>query len=103
MSRYYTKKNKKRSDFKNHIIVRQIDKIDSLQKIVSELKIDCEEKDKIIQSINTIRDDLFETVDELKNKSNEYDRLIAELTEMRNVMNKMVFKGRWKLARLLLK
>lgn len=103
MSRHFTKRNKKGSDLKSQIIVRQIDKIDALQKNISELEIDCAEKDKIINSINALRDDLFETVNTLKQESQKYDKLMAELMEMRNVMNQTVFKGRWKLIRLLLK
>lgn len=103
MSRRFAKRNKKKSDLKSQIIVRQIDRIDALQKNISELEIDCTKKDKIINSINALRDDLFETVNTLKQNSQKYDKLIAELMEMRNVMNQTVFKGRWKLIRLLLK
>ena len=102
MSRGSTK-NKKKSDLKSQIILRQVDKIDSLQKKVSDLEIDNAKKDEIINSINALRDDLFTTVNELKGKGEKYDELIAELIQMRNVMNQTVFKGRWKLIRLLLK
>lgn len=103
MNKYFKKGNKKRSDLKSQIIVRQIDKIDDLQKIILELKIDCADKDKIINSINALRDDLFDTINTLKQAGQKYDNLIAELMNMRNVMNQTVFKGRWKLIRLLLK
>lgn len=96
-------KNKKKSDMKNRMILNQIDKIDRLQKTIDELTISCEEKDKIIESINALRDDLFTTVNELKKKGEQYDKLIADLTAMKKVMNQTVFKGRWKLIRLLLK
>lgn len=94
---------KKKPDIKNRTILNQIDKIDKLEKAVSELKISCEEKDKIIASINVLRDDLFIVINQLKKKSDEYDVLIADLMEMRKVMNQTVFKGRWKLIRWLLK
>ena len=94
---------KKKPDIKNRTILNQIDKIDKLEKTVSELKISCEEKDKIIASINVLRDDLFIVINQLKKKSDEYDVLIADLMEMRKVMNQTVFKGRWKLIRWLLK
>lgn len=103
MSRGSMSRKKKRSDLRSQIIVRQVDKIDSLQKQVSLLEIDNVKKDEIINSINALRDDLFETVNELRGKGEEYDRLVAELIQMRNVMNQEVFKGRWKLIRLLLK
>ena len=103
MSKGFTSRNKKKSDFRNQIIVRQVDKIDALQKKISELEIDNAKKDEIINSINVLTDDLFDTVNELKNKSNKYDELVAELMQMKNVMNQTVFKGRWKLIRFLLK
>lgn len=94
---------KKKPDIKNRTILNQIDKIDKLEKTISELEISCEEKDKVIASINVLRDDLFTVINQLKKKSDEYDVLIADLMEMRKVMNQTVFKGRWKLIRLLLK
>lgn len=103
MSRGSMNRKKKKSDLRSQIIVRQVDKIDSLQKQVSLLEIDNVKKDEIINSINALRDDLFETVNELRGKGEEYDKLVAELIQMRNVMNQEVFKGRWKLIRLLLK
>ena len=94
-------KNKK-SDYKSRIISRQIDEIEHLKQEVSKLEIDCEEKNKLINSIDSLRDDLVGVIDELKNKRQEYDKLIVELYKMKSVMNQTVFKGRWKLIRLLL-
>lgn len=96
-------KSKKKPDIKNRMILNQIDKIDKLEKTISELEISCEEKDKVIASVNVLRDDLFAVINQLKKKSDEYDVLIADLMEMRKVMNQTVFKGRWKLIRWLLK
>ena len=94
-------KNKK-SDYKSQIINRQIDEIEHLKQEISKLEIDCEEKNKLINSIDSLRNDLVSVIDELKNKRQEYDKLITELYEMKSVMNQTVFKGRWKLIRLLL-
>ena len=44
-----------------------------------------------------------DVVESMKSKVELYDRLIGELTEMKKIMNKEVFKGRWNLVRLLLK
>lgn len=96
-------KTKKKSDVKNRMILNQIDKIDKLQKTISELEISCDEKDKVIESVNSLRDDLFAVINELKKKSEKYDILISDLMEMRKVMNQTVFKGRWRLVRWLLK
>lgn len=99
-----SKKNKKKkADFRSQIIKRQIDEINNLKNTISELEIGHAEKDKIISSINVLRNDLIETVDDLKAKGEEYDKLIAELREMKKVMNEIVFKKRWKIIKLLLK
>lgn len=103
MSRGFTSKNKKKSDFRNQIIVRQVDEIDALQKKVSDLEIDNAKKDEIINAINALRNDLFAIVNELNGKSEKFDELFDELMQMRKVINQTVFKGRWKLIRFLLK
>ena len=57
----------------------------------------------MINSVDVIRNDLSILINNLKDKGVEYDKLIDELTEMRNSINKVVFKGKWKLVRWLLK
>lgn len=102
MNKKYVKK-KQKNDLKNQIIKRQINEIDNFKRTIYELEISCREKDEIINSINVLRDDLLSTIDDLKAKGEKYDKLIAELKEMKKVMNQTVFKGRWKIIRLLLK
>jgi chromosome segregation ATPase len=97
-----SKKNK-RNDIKTKIIKRQIDEIDGLKQQISELEIDCDKKDEIINSIETMREDFASVIDELKEQEKEYNMLIDDLMKMRNVMNQEFFKGRWKLVRLLIK
>ena len=94
---------KNKSDLKSRIISRQIDKINSLKKEISSLQIDNIKKTELLNSVDSLLNELFNTVNELKNKSNKYDELIGELMQMINVTNQTVFKGRWKLIRLLLK
>ena len=94
-------KNKK-SDIKSQIIDRQINEIEHLKQEISKLEIDCEEKNKLINSIDSLHSELVGVIDELKNKRQEYNKLITELYKMKSVMNQTVFKGRWKLIRLLL-
>lgn len=96
-------KEKQKPDFKNQIIKRQSEEIDNLKKTISELEIENSEKDKIINSIENLRNDLSKTIDDIKAKGEEYDELIAELTEMKKVMNQIVFKGRWKIIKWLLR
>ena len=94
-------KNKK-SDYKSQIVNRQIDEIKHLKQEILKLEINCEEKNKLINSIDSLHNDLVSVIDELKNKRQEYNKLIEELYKMKSVMNQTVFKGRWKLIRLLL-
>lgn len=98
-----SKKKNKRSDIKSKIIKRQTDEIDGLKQQISELEIDCDKKDEIINSIDTMREDFSDVINELKEKEKEYNDLINDLIKMRKVMNQEFFKGRWKLVRLLIK
>ena len=97
-----SKKNK-RNDIKTKIIKRQIDDIYGLKQQISELEIDCDKKDEIINSIETMREDFASVIDELKEQEKEYNMLVDDLMKMRTVMNQESFKGRWKLVRLLIK
>lgn len=101
MKRYSRKK--KKSNLINHIILKQVDEINELQKKISNLEINCAEKDEIVNSIDSLNSDLFNIVNELKQKSEEYDSLISDLKEMKKTINQTVFKGRWNLIRLLIK
>ena len=103
MNKGFISRNNKRSDFKNKIIINQVDKINYLQKKISDLEIDNAKKDELINLIDVLNNDFLKSVNELKSKSNEYDKLIAELKQMINITNQTVFKGKWKLIRFLLK
>lgn len=85
------------------IVKNQMDEIEHLKNQVLVLKIDGEEKDRIINSISALREDLLSTVEVLKKKREEYDKLICELQQMKAVMNRTVFNGKWRLIKLLLK
>lgn len=98
-----SKKRNRKSDVKSRIIERQTSEIESLKNKISELEIDCQDKDEIINSIDSLRMELDETVQGIKAKGEVYDRLIGELKEMKKIMNEEVFKNRWSLIRLLLK
>lgn len=93
----------KKKDIKSEIIKRQSDEIESLKKSIEDLNMTCEQKDAIINAIDGFRNDLIEVLQDLDDKRNRYGELINELTEMKRVMNKEVFKGRWNLVRFLLK
>ena len=96
-------KDRNKSDLKNQIIQRKNDEIEYLKDRISNLQIENKEKDELINSIESLRNELLETIDELKSKRDEYDKLVSELREMKNVINEEVFRGRWSLIKLLMK
>ena len=96
-------KDRNKSDLKNQIIQRKNDEIESLKNRISNLQIENEEKDELINSVEFLRNELLETIDELKSKRDEYDKLVSELREMKKVINEEVFKGRWSIIKLLVK
>ena len=85
------------------LVVRQITEIEELKAKISELEIDCQKKDEIINSVDRLRIELDTVVSDLRAKHEEYNNLISEVREMRNAINRAMFGGRWKLIKLLLK
>lgn len=94
---------KRRYEYQQKIISRQTEEIEYLNSQIDKLKNQCEEKDKIINSVDSLREELTLNIDEVKKNKKEYSDLVKELREMKNVMNQTVFKGRWKLVRFLIK
>lgn len=104
----------RKSDVKDRTITRQAKEIESLKTEISKLEAMCDEKDEIIKakenesiefaaSIEFLRSELNASLDELKQKSKEYDENLAEIKKMKKVFNQELFKGRWKLVKLLIK
>lgn len=96
-------KKRKRLDYSKKIIARQLSEIEQLKNTISKLEIDRTEKDRVIKSIEIIIQEFLSLVDDLKEKKDEYEKLIQEAIEMRNSFDKIVFKGKWSLIRLLIK
>lgn len=94
---------KKRFEFQNKMISRQSEQIDSLKSEIEKLNLKCDEKDKIINSVTPLRNELTENIKEIKEYKRQYRGLIDELRNMKEIMNQEVFGGRWWLIRLLLK
>lgn len=94
---------KRKLEFQEKLIKRQSDEIESLKAQIEELKLKCDEKDRAIHSIASLKEELSNSVSEVKKHKEEYKKLIDELRKMKEVMNKTVYKGRWKLIKLLLK
>ena len=95
--------NKKNADVKSRVIQRQINEIENLKKTIADLDISCNKKDEIINAIDGMQNDFANIIDELKSKKEEYDKLNSELIEMKNAMNEVVFKRKWKLVRWLMR
>lgn len=87
----------------NRIVQKQSEEIKRLKTEILRLENLCSDKDEKVKSAEAYRDELNNITKELKDKRDEYDNLLKELRTMKSVMNQRVFKGRWKLVRLLIK
>lgn len=94
---------KKKYETQKKIVLRQLDEIEKLESSISELEIDSEKRTELIDSITDIRTELYEVIDDLSERREEYTRLIQDLRQMKMVMNQTVFKGKWRLIKLLLR
>lgn len=99
------KKNKyeKRLQFQQKMITRQFEQIDSLKNEIEKLTLECQKKDEIINSVTPLRNELTVNVNEVKKKKKEFDELIQEMKKMKEIVNRTVYKGRWKLIKFLIK
>ena len=102
-NRRKTNKYEKKYETQKKIVLRQLDEIEKLKSSISELEIDSEKRTELIDSITDIRTELYEIIDDLGEKREEYTRLVEDLRQMKMVMNQTVFKGKWKLIKLLLR
>lgn len=94
---------KKRLDLQQKTISRQLEQIESLKLQNEKLKLKCEEKDEIINSIIPLKDKLTKSLETSKGYEVEYKKLINELRKMKDTFNQIAFKGRWTLVKLLIK
>jgi len=102
-NRRKTNRYEKKYETQKKIVLRQLDEIEKLKSSISELEIDSEKRTELIDSITDIRTELYEVIDDLSERREEYTRLIEDLKQMKMVMNQTVFKGKWKLIKLLLR
>lgn len=102
-NRRKTNRYEKKYETQKKIVLRQLDEIEKLKSSISELEIDSEKRTELIDSITDIRTELYEVVDDLSERREEYTRLIEDLRQMKMVMNQTVFKGKWRLIKLLLR
>lgn len=99
MKRSYEKK----YEFQKKLTLKQSEEIEELKLRIEELENKCKEKDEIINSVESLRNELMENVNGAKKSKKEYEDLISELREMKKVMNQTVFKKKWRLIRFLMK
>lgn len=102
-NRRKTNRYEKKYETQKKIVLRQLDEIEKLKSSISELEIDSEKRTELINSITDIRTELYEVIDDLSERREEYTRLIEDLRQMKMVMNQTVFKGKWRLIKLLLR
>lgn len=102
-NRRKTNRYEKKYETQKKIVLRQLDEIEKLKSSISELEIDSEKRTELIDSITDIRTELYEVIDDLSERRKEYTRLIEDLRQMKMVMNQTVFKGKWRLIKLLLR
>ena len=94
---------KKKLEFKNKIISRQSDMIESLKLENEKLKQEILEKDEMLNSVSYLREELNKNVEEARKYKKEYKQFIEELKMMKSIMNQEVYKGRWRLVKFLIK
>lgn len=102
-NRRKTNRYEKKYETQKKIVLRQLDEIEKLKSSISELEIDSEKRTELIDSITDIRTELYEVIDDLSERREEYTCLIEDLRQMKMVMNQTVFKGKWRLIKLLLR
>lgn len=94
---------KNKLEFQNKIISHQSKQIEELELQVQKLKLEVEEKNKTINSVALLKEELIKNVDDSKKCREEGKELVCELRKMKDIMNQTVFKGRWRLIRFLMK
>lgn len=97
------RKNKRKHGVRASIIKRQSDEIKSLKEKIKELNATIAEKDKLIQSVEPLRQELKNNIEGVREKRKECDAIMEDLKLMRKAFNKEVFKGRWNIVKFLIK
>lgn len=93
---------RKKYEIQEKTILRKNKEIDNLRDKILSLKCDVEKKDEIINSLESLRIELNTIINDLHYSKNKYEELLIELEKMRNMVDKVCFKGRWKLIKFLM-
>lgn len=94
---------KKRESLRNQILQRKERDIELLKEKIVELQNECNKKDEFIKSIEDMRNELKKSIDDINKRKEEYRSLNEDLRQMKNVFNKTIFKGRWRIIKWLMK
>lgn len=97
------KKYERKLEIQQKKISYQSKQIEDLESQIRKLKLEIEEKNKVINSISTLREELINDIAESKEYKEKSKKLLDELRKMKEVINVEVFKGRWKLIKFLIK
>lgn len=97
------KKYRKRLDFQQQAVSRQSKQIEDLKSQVEKLKLECQRKDEIINSVAPLKEELAKNVEDTKRYKEEYKKLIDELRKMKKIINQEVYRGRWKIIKFFIK
>ena len=93
----------KRLEHQQKMISRQSKQIEDLKSEVIKLRLEIEEKDRIIDSVSSLREELIKNVAESEKYKEESKVLLQELKKMRRILNYEVYKGKWWIIKHLIK
>lgn len=96
-------KYKKKCELQDKIISRQLKQIENLNRQIENLKLELEEKNNIINSVSSLREELIQKNKDIDRYKKEYKKLIDELRKMKEILNQIVYKGRWRIIKFLMK
>lgn len=96
-------KYEKRLTFQQKMIARQSEHIKDLESQIQKLQLELEEKNTIINSVSSMREELAQNVTDTKKCKEQYLVLIEELKKMKEIVNQEVYRGRWRLIKHLIK
>lgn len=94
---------KKKYELQNKTVLKQFERIKLLESENEKLKLESKKKDELINSVSSLRDELFQGVNNIKNYEKEYKDLVEELRKMKKIINQTVYKGKWRLVKFLIK
>ena len=97
------KRYERKFEFQKKLISKQSEQIDELKSRIQELELKCEEKDKEIMSVSSLKEELEKNVDEIKEYRKCYMKLLEEIRTMKEVINKEIYKGKWSIIKFLIK